>query len=250
MDPQILAREPGLADNCLAPHHRDELDEQGFTILPDIIDPDWRAELATLFDQLCEEEGDQAGHEVNIVPGVRRLADLANKGAAFDRTYTHPVLLQAVWHVLQRPFRLHSLNGHDPLPGHGQQTLHTDWGGERSRFHVVNSMWMLDDFTPDNGATRVVPGTHKLPEKLDHYVEDRLAPRDDEVQMIAPAGSVGIFNGSMWHSCRHNDSQQTRRTLHVAFIAREHAQQTDQKKYLRLQTDQRIGPLGRYILDV
>ncbi len=227
------------------------MDRQGFTILPDIIEPAWRAELARAFDQLSAEEGgDRAGAEVGLVPGVRRLADLVNKGEVFDPVYLHANLLHAVWRVLQRPFKLHSLNGHDPLPGHGQQHLHTDWGGDRTAFHVVNSMWMLDEFTADNGATRVVPGTHLLPQKLDEYVEDRLAPRDDQVQLLAPAGSMGIFNGSLWHSCSNNNTRAKRRTLHCAFIAREHPQQTDQRQYLRPETDRRLSPLARYILDV
>ena len=248
MDPML--EKLGLEPSTLPRRHLEELDRKGFTILPGIIEPAWRAGLARAFDRLSEEEGDRAGSEVGLAPGVRRLADLANKGEVFDRIYLHPALLRAVWHVLKRPFKLHSLNGHDPLPGQGQQHLHMDWGGERTAFHVVNSMWMLDEFTADNGATRVVPGTHLLPEKIDAYVEDRTAPREGEVQLIAAAGSVGIFNGSLWHSCSHNRTTARRRTLHCAFIGREHPQQTDQKKYLRPETARRLGPLARYVLDV
>ncbi|MCY3763277.1 MAG: phytanoyl-CoA dioxygenase family protein [Gemmatimonadetes bacterium] len=248
MDPVLeqLGLEPwDLPRACL-----EELDRQGFTILPGIIEPAWRARLAEAFERLSGEEGDQAGSEVGLTPGVRRLSNLANKGEVFDRIYLHPALLRAVWHVLRRPFKLHSLNGHDPLPGRGEQQLHPDWAGDRTAFHVVNSMWMLDEFTAGNGATRVVPGTHLLPEKIEAYVEDRTAPREDEVQLTAPAGSVGIFNGSLWHSCSRNRTGAKRRTLHCAFIAREHPQQTDQKKYLRPETARRLSPLARYVLDV
>ena len=63
---------------------------------------------------------------------VRRLADLVNKGKAFDPVYLQPFLLTAVGHVLQQPFKLHSVNGHDPQRGNPPQALHADWGGERS----------------------------------------------------------------------------------------------------------------------
>ena len=248
MDPVL--EQLGLEPCTLPRGNLEELDRQGFTILPGVIDPAWRAGLAEAFERLSGEEGDRAGSEVGLAPGVRRLSDLVNKGEMFDRIYLQPALLRAVWHILRRPFKLHSLNGHDPLPGRGEQQLHTDWGGERNRFHVVNSMWMLDDFTADNGATRVVPGSHLLPEKIEAYVEDRMAPREGEVRLVAPAGSVGIFNGSLWHSCSRNRTAGRRRTLHCAFIAREHPQQTDQGKYLRPETARRLSPLARYVLDV
>ena len=184
--------------------------------------------------------------------GVRRLADLVNKGEVFDGVYLDPLLLAAVWHVLRRPFKLHSLNAHDPLPGHGQQELHADWGGERGtgRYHVVNSMWMLDDMRADNGATRIVPGSHLFPGRVGEEVSDRLAPHPGEVLLEAPAGAVAVFNGSAWHSCTRNRSQRPRRLLHCAFIAREHRQQTDQREYLRPETGRRLTPLARYVLDV
>ncbi|SVC52883.1 uncharacterized protein METZ01_LOCUS305737, partial [marine metagenome] len=144
--------ELGLTMLELANEHQQQLDEQGYTILLDIIDPDWLGRLRQAFDDIHAAEGADAGKEVSQIEGVRRLADLVNKGEVFDGVYVHPLLLSAVWHILQRPFKLHSVNGHDPLQGFGQQALHADWGGERGtgRFRVVNSMWMLDDMTPDN----------------------------------------------------------------------------------------------------
>ena len=125
-------------------------------------------------------------------------------------------------------------------------------GGDRGSgtYHVVNSMWLLDDMTPDNGATRVVPGSHGVPSVVSEAVEDRLAPYPDEAYMTAPAGSVGVFNGSAWHSCTRNTSGAPRRLLHCAFIAREHKQQTDQRQYLQPETERRLSPLARYVLDV
>ncbi len=251
MDPRLI--ELGLEPTAFGEESIRQLDEQGFTILEGIIDPSWLASLRAVFEEICEAEGEEAGKEVAQVEGVRRLADLVNKGDVFDRVYLQPQLLAAVWHVIQRPFKLHSVNGHDPLPGHGQQGLHADWGGERGNgvYHVVNSMWMLDDMTPDNGATRIVPGSHLTADCVQDVVKDTLAPHPDEVYLCAPAGSVGVFNSNAWHGCTHNHTESAhRRLLHCAFIAREHAQQTDQRKYLRPETANRISPLAKYILDV
>ncbi len=251
MDPRLI--ELGLEPAILDGENLRQLDEQGYTILEGVIDPAWLERLRDAFEQICREEGSDAGKEVAQVEGVRRLADLVNKGDVFDDIYIHPQLLAAVWHIIQRPFKLHSVNGHDPLPGHGQQGLHADWGGERGNrvYHVVNSMWMLDDVTPDNGATRIIPGSHLLADTVRDRVDDPLAPHPDEVYLCAPAGSVGIFNSNAWHGCTHNRTDSaSRRLLHCAFIAREHAQQTDQRAYLREETSARISELARYVLDV
>ena len=111
-------------------------------------------------------------------------------------------------------------------------------------------MWMLDDFTIANGATRCVPGSHHKPGRITDYMDDRLADHPEQVQLTGRAGSVAVFNGNLWHSSYRNDSNAPRRTLHCAFIAREHPQQTNQREYLRPTTAQRLSPLARYILDV
>ena len=88
--------------------------------------------------------------------------DLCNKGPVFDRVYTHPKVLAAVHHVISRPFKLSSLNARDALPGEGLQGMHADWGADYDgQFHVCNSVWLLDDFSEENGCTRLVPGSHK-----------------------------------------------------------------------------------------
>ena len=251
MDSELLKR--GFVPEPLTPAQSGALDTNGFVILEDVIATDWLAELRHAFDAIFDREGDRAGVEVARMEGVRRLADLVNKGAVFDAVYLQPALLTAVWHVLQRPFKLHSLNGHDPLPGSGLQGLHTDWGQPTAPggpYHVVNSMWMLDDFTRANGATRCVPASHRKPDRISAHVTDSMADHPDQVQLTGRAGSVAVFNGSLWHGSYRNRTDAPRRTLHCAFIAREHAQQTNQREYLRPETARRLSPLARYILDV
>ena len=251
MDPQLLQLDfnPQPLTRAQSRH----LDECGFVFLEDVIDPQWLVQLRQAFDDIFAKEGEAAGVEVAQMEGVRRLADLVNKGETFDQVYLQPQLLTAVFHVLQRPFKLHSLNGHDPLKEGGMQTLHTDAGEATvpgGPYHVVNSMWMLDDFTTTNGATRIVPGTHLKPGRIGDYLDDRMAAHPEQVQLLGKAGSVVIFNGALWHSSYINCDGRPRRTLHCAFIAREHPQQTDQRHYLQAQTAQRLSPLARYILDV
>ena len=247
-----VLKEFGVTDQTITQQHREELDELGFTVFHNVIDPAWLDEMRAAFEQLTEAEGDQAGIEVSQNPGIRRLADLVNKGTVFDRIYTHPIVLASAYHVIQRPFKLVSLNGHDPLPGHGQQVLHSDFGGPRAdgRGHQTNALWMLDDLTPENGPTRVVPGSHRWPTYPKDQMDDLLAPHPKETYITGPAGSVAFFNGQIWHGSTTNRTEQKRRVYHCAFTARENPQQTDQRAYLRAETAARLSLAARYILDV
>ena len=110
-----------------------ELGEKGYTVLVDMMDRDHLEQLRERFEQLSAIEGRLGGIEVLPLPrqqqlledtgaegpnvGVRRLGDLVNKGECFDRIWQNEVLLSIVMGVLPGPFKLHSLNGHDPKPG-------------------------------------------------------------------------------------------------------------------------------------
>lgn len=251
MDAQLLQQ--GFTPEPLKPALYRELDQNGFAVIENVIGPKWLEQLRQTFEELVEEEGEEAGVEVAQMKGVRRLADLVNKGEAFDAVYVQPALLTAALHIFQRPFKLHSLNGHDPLVNDGLQSLHADGGQPETAegpFRVVNSMWMLDDFTTENGATRIIPGSHRKLGNINDYIEDRMADHPEQVHLQGSAGSVAVFNGSIWHSSYINHSGRFRRTLHCAFIAREFDQQTNQREYLRPETAERLSPLARYILDV
>jgi ectoine hydroxylase-related dioxygenase (phytanoyl-CoA dioxygenase family) len=243
----------GVTDQTLSPQHREELDKNGFTVFQNVIDPAWLEQLREAFERITAAEGENAGKEVSQMVGIRRLADLVNKGEVFDRIYINPFVLAAARHVIARPFKIHSLNGHDPLPGYGQQSLHPDWGGERpdlNVFSVMNSLWILDDFSAENGATRIVPGSQRWPGGPKDHLPDLKMTHPQEINITAPAGSVAVFNGHAWHGSTNNQSQRQRRVYHCAFVAREFPQQTNQRQYLRPETAQRLSPAARYILDV
>lgn len=241
----------GVRADLLTAQNRNDLDEKGYTVLPGVIDDEWLAALRDRFEELCEKEGVHAGMEVHQEQGTRRLSDLCNKGPVFDRVYTHPKVLAAVHYVIGRPFKLSSLNARDALPGEGLQGLHADWGTDYDgQFHVCNSIWLLDDFSEENGCTRLVPGSHKGLHPR-NALEDAQAPHPDEERLIAPAGTVAVFNSHTWHGGTRNQSKdRPRRAMHCYFTAREHGQQLNQREYLRYETWKRVSPAARYILDV
>tara|TARA_B100001250_G_scaffold76730_2_gene62869 strand:- start:6567 stop:7331 length:765 start_codon:yes stop_codon:yes gene_type:complete len=241
----------GVTNQTINSDQRQRLDTDGFIILPNVLKAKSLDLVRSQLERLYEKEGPGAGIEVHQESGARRLSDLVNKGEVFDQIYTNPRVLACIHHVIGREFKLSSLNARDALPGQGLQGLHADWGKDYDgSFHVCNSIWLLDDFSHDNGCTRLVPGSHKkrLPSKA---LDDPMKKHPNEEYVIAPAGSVAVFNSHTWHGGTKNTSTNlTRRAIHCYYTARENQQQLNQQEYLRYETFKRLSPAARYILDV
>jgi ectoine hydroxylase-related dioxygenase (phytanoyl-CoA dioxygenase family) len=228
------------------------LDRDGFAVVPGVLDESQLDAVRTRIADLAIEEGEQAGIEVHQEAGTSRLSDLVNKGAVFEIFYTHPVVLAGIAHVLQGDLKLSSLNSRAALPGQGHQGLHADWGAlELSEgFQVCNSIWLLDDFTEENGATRVVPGTHRSGQTPADVLDDPAAAHPDQKLLLAPAGTVVIFNSHLWHGGTTNRTDRPRRAVHSYFTRRHQTQQLDQRRYLREETRERLSPAALHVLDV
>ena len=119
-----VLRECGVNQATLASGEKADLDRLGYILLPGAVDDAWLGGLRAAFEKTLGQ-GSQVGTAKQT--GTRHVGDLAYRDAAFDRVYTHPKVLAAAHHVLRRPFKVFQLSGRDPLPGFGQQGLHTDW---------------------------------------------------------------------------------------------------------------------------
>lgn len=230
---------------------RRELDELGYTLIPGLVDPGWLRELRARVEELFEQEGENAGHEFKQEPHARRLANLVDKGEVFERVVSHPLLLELVEHVLGPEFKLSSLNARSTNPFAPEpQPLHADMGllPDARGACVCNSVWMLDDFTADNGATRVVPGSHRWGRLPQTDLADLLAPHPQQILIIAPAGSVAVYNAHLWHGGTANRTNRHRRALHGFFVRRDQPQQQHQKALLRPETQARLSPALRRLL--
>jgi ectoine hydroxylase-related dioxygenase (phytanoyl-CoA dioxygenase family) len=119
-----------------------------------------------------EENAARRAREPNNIthPDDAILGNVFNKcnyDGLFDVTVAHPKLLAAMWLMLGDHVRRFSLNVRGAAPGSGNQVLHTDWGKnpgalqDPPSYQITNSIWMLDEFTESNGATRVLPGSHR-----------------------------------------------------------------------------------------
>ena len=260
MNMEDALRRLGVRDELLAPGERDHLDRYGYVALPGVLAPDAVDRLNARLAALLAEEGDRAGAELAESEYIRhpreagadRLADLVNKDAAFEVCFTHPRVLAAIGHVLGPRFKLSSLNYRAARPGHGLQKLHADWheAVPPGDYRVCNSIWLLDRFTEANGATRVVPGSHRWGQLPQDVLEDPEAPHPDERLLLAPAGTVVIFNSHTWHGGTRNRTEAPRRAVHSYFCRRDQPQQIDQRRYVRPETRARLSPAAQYVLDV
>jgi ectoine hydroxylase-related dioxygenase (phytanoyl-CoA dioxygenase family) len=236
------------------------LDTYGYLTLGQLLTTEQVKQVNDRIAELMQAEGDNAGLELADSKYIRhpkeegadRLADLVNKGHVFDVFYTHPRVLAGIEAVLGKAYKLSSLNYRAAKPSKGHQKLHVDWrnAAVAGAYKVCNSIWLFDDFTEHNGSTRIVPKTHKLSILPDEAMADPNDKHPDEIRIIAPAGSVFIFNSHVWHGGTTNQTAHDRRSIHSYFCTREQPQQIDQKRYITQETAQRIGEKGRHILDV
>lgn len=229
------------------------LDEDGYVLLRQVIAmPEARALIARL-DALWAEEGDQAGSENYLEPNAWRLANLANKGDVFRAVLASEAVLEAVRAVIGPRVRLSMINAR-AVPPHSdpRQPFHCD---TRKRgkpdahgYYVCTAVWMLDDFTPENGATRLVPGTHRSRQLPKEALADVYAPHPDEVIASGCAGDVLVFNGHCWHAGGPNTTDRPRRAILVHYIRADHPQELNQKQALAPEVQARMTPRERELL--
>ena len=157
-----------------------------------------------------------------------------------------------MWHVLGGQFKFTSLNSRAALLGRGRQGLHADWGRAVApgNYFECNSIWLLTDFTRQNGATRVVPGSHRCGETAADAMSDTTSDHPGQVQLIGEAGTDVVFNSHLWHGGMKNETESPRRAMNSYFCRRDQRQQLEQRKRLRKETLARLSLESKVIPDV
>jgi ectoine hydroxylase-related dioxygenase (phytanoyl-CoA dioxygenase family) len=235
----------------LSPEERQHLDNDGYLVLEDFVQPDDLAALRDRIHRLFDELGERAGHEFKQEPQTDRLANLIDYDEVFQRAVGLPKLLSAVAQVLGPEFKLSSLNARSARPhSDWTQPLHCDTGAlpDARGNSVCNIIWMLDDFTADNGATRFVPGTHRSHRLPQEALADPSAPHPDERLLIGRRGTVVVMNAHLWHGGTANRTDGPRLAMHSFYCRRDQPQQQYQRRLLRPETQARLTPDLRWLL--
>jgi ectoine hydroxylase-related dioxygenase (phytanoyl-CoA dioxygenase family) len=184
----------------------ESLDRDGFVILRDVLA---RCEIDALVSALAPFEATRPMGR-NDFEGERsqRVYSLAGKGDAFLALAEHPRIMRLLDAVLLRGFLLSTMQSIRLHPGENEQAWHTD-----DAFYLVprpheplgvSIIWAIEDFTEDNGATEVIPGSHR-------WGMEHPSDRTHEVRKaVMAAGSVIVFDAGTWHRGGANASKGTR----------------------------------------
>jgi ectoine hydroxylase-related dioxygenase (phytanoyl-CoA dioxygenase family) len=189
------------------------LDEHGYALVEGLLPPDdVDRRLAALGDLFATTPTGR-----NFFEGFRtqRIYAVFAKTRAFDDLAVHPLLVAALDHTLGEHHQFSAPVALQIGPGEKAQVLHRDEDvyplPQPHPPVVVNSMWALCDFTADNGATRLVPGSHRWP-------DDRRPREDEAVPATMPAGSVLIYLGGLWHGGGANATDSPRPGLLLEYV--------------------------------
>lgn len=189
---------------------RAQLDESGYCVVADALDQGLLQRLqARLVEQAAGERAARVAH-LEWNGANQRLWVLLNKGDVFRELIMQPLVGEMMSHLLGRSFLLSSLSANIAGRGGEEMILHSDQGYVSfwtPKPLVANIMWMLSDFTEDNGATRLVPGSHLRTENL---FKEGLPADVETVAVTGRAGSALVFDGRVWHGTGRNLTDELR----------------------------------------
>ncbi len=222
------------AQTPLDPSTVRDLQVEGFAVIPGPVPESLLPDLADAYDQavLLADPSD-----VGRGSTTTRVNDFVNRGAAFDALYLHPPLLEASCRVIEQPFKLSSMLARTLNPRTPSQNLHVDFPRDEQGWPMLGFIFMIDEFRADNGATCFLPRSQGATE---------CPTAGGIVQACGPAGSMILYNGSIWHNHGANRTDHPRRSIQGAYIRRTLTSSGTLRS--RAETLDRIGPLAKYLL--
>jgi hypothetical protein len=187
------------------------LDRDGWIAIPGVLTAEAAAELATSATALLGGEDERTNDK--RAGGTRRAAELLDRLPGVRALFEHPDVVTAVTHLVGADVPLTDVALRSPSPGFGEQSLHADdQPVERAgECRAVTAIVALCPFTPDNGSTAVVPGTHLRPDLQRR--PDRHGLGRDEVRLLGSAGTAFVFSAHLLHRGTRNTSDAPRPAL-------------------------------------
>lgn len=217
---------------------RNELHRDGYALLHRAIPAEWLDDLRGAFDA-----GVKASDRWSAPRGADWRHSLLDLDAHVQAVCRLPPLLSAVGALIGERFFLAQVEGREPLPGGGRQGLHRDLSAQRPGDTVI-ALAFFDDFGPGNGATRLVPGTHRpAPDDPPPGVDDE----SRSVQLAGDAGDILVLDADLLHAGSLNRTGARRRSILITYFAEPHYAahlETTRLRDIRMQTSERFDPQG------
>jgi len=182
----------------------------GYAVIDGVIDQATCGLLIEEIDRVEREFGIEFGKNEFEGFQTRRIFNLIARGPRFRELVINETVLASVEAVLGDGFLLSGTTSMHIGPGETEQLLHADDGMiSLPRPHpatMVTTLWALSEFTKDNGATRLIPGSHQRPAIVPQPEEE-----SEAVCAEIPAGSVLVLHASTWHGGGPNSTEQVER---------------------------------------
>lgn len=208
--------------------HLEELDLQGYTILPNVIEEEMLKQIRERLDRVYAKQEETFGKE--NLKSIREL-NVARCLLAADDFFldlaAYPIIIDIIKRLLGDYFVLHLQNGiiNRPQQEHHQSSWHRDLPYQDyvvSKPLGINAFWCIDRFVPETGSTVVLPHSHQI----DHLPSQRYVEKHS-LQIEAPAGAVVLFNSMLYHRAGYNSSNQIRRGINHVYVVPILKQQID-----------------------
>ena len=255
-----------ITGNHLSEKNKNDLNDKGYCIIYKTkeqwmnlgIDIDL---ISNVVDELIEKESWRGGWD-NIKhlmkkgqhpeQGAQRLNNLLRKNECFRNVFTIPETLEASNLLIKSDIALSQIILRMPLPGKGDQPWHVDWIPRRNKNDQIKSVLsslLLDDFSKENGATRILPGSHKFlkaPSEEGYHFQDH--PNQKYIE--APKGSLLIYDINLWHRGSTCLNGKKRRHLNINYRERKIWQQINFKKELPDSLKEKFSVAEKYLLKI
>jgi ectoine hydroxylase-related dioxygenase (phytanoyl-CoA dioxygenase family) len=211
MQLSTLPHDAGSADVIAA------LEKDGAVVIRDILSSDQRKALTDDAEHWMEQTPHCNGYFFGFK--TKRVGTMVAKSSVCRDMAVHPTILAVMDHFLLPHCTQYQLMVSQLIsisPGERQQIIHADdpmfpFEKAQGTQVMVNVMWAIDDFTEQNGATHIVPGSHLWP-------RGARQPAPDEIcQGVMPKGSCVVWLGSVYHGGGANLSGAPRRGLVTSY---------------------------------
>jgi len=202
------------------------LSDTGYAVIPGPFDA---SKLETVTSAIDKAAAAASHEEIKVGSSGSnvRIDGLLAKMPALECLFTHPPVVAAAEELIGS-FRLSSFHMRTVLPGAEAQALHQDVRPYCDGWPLLGFIFMMDVFTPENGATRFVPGS----QKIETMPAEFLRAHPAQVHACGPVGSMILFNGSVWHGFGANRSAKPRRSVQGSLIPQGASSATDWEKML------------------
>ena len=240
------------------------LDEKGFCLIkPTQHLKKWVKKdlngIRKIIEKLITKEGLSAGSEgkeeftikknKKIESGARRVGNLLNKDTIFAKIASIPILVDAAHYIISSEIKLSSILFREPEKKAKEQEIHIDWHARRKKsdkYESVVGFFYLDDSTKKNGATIIIPGSHKKFGYPCEHINPNKKNRN-EIILEAPAGSLLILNANTWHKGGSNLSGEKRGMIAIEYRQRNLKQLLNLKKYIDLNKKNKFLAYEKYL---